>query len=152
MDHEAMVRERVEKITAAEKAGSYARIREELLQKRLGWYEQNKDRLDLKGSDVRKAYALVLFEYMHIDPKEVPVTYEDERKITWVSHNFCPILEACNRLGLDTRKVCKVGWEESVQALIEKINPKLRFSRNYNALRPHGDYCEETIMLEGSRD
>ncbi|RLF97358.1 nucleoside deaminase, partial [Thermococci archaeon] len=45
------------------------------------------------------------------------------------------------------RKVCKKGWEKSVQLLIEKINPKLRFTRNYNKIRPYTEYCEEIIEL-----
>jgi len=146
-DQENKVRETLQDILRAEETGSYGFIHRKLLEKRLGWYERNKDRLNLQGSDVRKAYTLVLFEYMRLDPKEVPVIYEDGRRITWISSNFCPVLEACRRAGADTRKVCKEGWEKSVQVLVQKVNPNLRFSRNYAKLRPYGEYCEETIEL-----
>lgn len=146
MDEENVQRN-VERILTAEQTGSYACINQHLSQKRVGWYEQNRGLLNLVGSDPRKAYQMVLLEYMGLDSSEVPVVYEDATKITWRSYNWCPVLVACERLGIDTRKVCKLGWEDSVQAMIRLINPNLRFSRNYDILRPHGQFCEETIEL-----
>lgn len=85
---------------------------------------------------------------MGLDPREVPVVYEDERTIIWRSVNFCPTLAACCRLGLDTRSVCRAATEGSVQALIARLDPRLRFSRNYaTGIRPYADYCEEKIEL-----
>ena len=70
---------------------------------------------------------------MGLDPRDVPVVYEDERTIIWRSTNFCPTLEACRRLELDTRIVCRAATEGVVQALIACLDPRLRFSRNYDA-------------------
>lgn len=137
----------MEKIINAEKIGSYEFIHQELMKKRIEWYEKNKSKLNLQGSDVRKAFTLFLFKYLELNPKDIQVVYEDKKKIVWRSYNFCPVLEACKRLGLDTRKVCKEGWEKSVQVLIEKVNPKLKFFRNCQAIRPHVEYCEEGIEL-----
>ena len=138
----------VDEISDALVRGDYSEINRKSVENRLGWYEAHKDGLELVGSDVRKGYMLVMLEFMRKDPLEVPVVYEDEEKIVWHSYNWCPILEACNRLGVDTLDVCWQGEEESVQRMIEKINPKLRFTRNYNKIRPHTDYCEEIIYLE----
>jgi hypothetical protein len=148
-DQQERIDEIIVKIRKAEDICSYELIHQELLEKRLRWYQENKDTMRLKGSEVRKAYEL-LIEYLGLHPSEVPVAYEDERKIIWRSYNFCPVLEACMRLGLDTRKVCKQGWEKSVQELVSRINPDLRFSRNYEAIRPHAEYCEEGIELTTS--
>ncbi|MDI6807306.1 MAG: hypothetical protein QMD14_05925 [Candidatus Aenigmarchaeota archaeon] len=143
---EKVVREILGKITDAERT-NYDRINLELSKKRLGWYDKNRDYAEsLEGTDVRKAYTL-LMTYLGINPEQAPVVYEDERKIVWRSYNWCPVLEACKHGGFDTRTVCRKGWEQSVQALIEKINPKLRFSRNYEKLRPYAEYCEEFIEL-----
>ena len=57
---------------------------------------------------------------MGLMPHEVAVVYEDERRIIWHSTNFCPTLEACLRLGLDTRVVCRAATERSVEALIRR--------------------------------
>lgn len=142
---ERRIQDKIEQIRRSR--GDYRKINEELKQKRLAWWEANKDRLNLIGSLPRQAFEMVLFEYMGIDPKDIQVVYEDERKITWRSFNFCPILEACQRLGLDTRIICKEGNEESVQDFISCLSPKLRFSRSYEKIRPHAEYCEETFEL-----
>jgi tRNA(adenine34) deaminase len=130
--------------------GDYSQIHAEQAARRLAWWETNKDRLTLSGPLPRQAYTLFLLCYLGLDPREVPVVYEDQRKITWRwrSYNLCSLLEACVRLGLDTREVCRHGSEESVQVLIARLNSRLRFSRNYvDGIRPYADYCEETIEL-----
>lgn len=127
--------------------GNYGILHEELKAKRLAWWEANGGKLNLKGSLPRQAYEMVLLHYMNIPPEEIPVVEETTTRITWASSNFCPILEACQRLGLDTRVVCKQGAEQSVQDLISQLNPDLVFSRNYKKLRPYGTHCEESIEL-----
>ena len=143
---EQRIARQVEQLRAC--AGDYTRLHEELLRKRLAWWEANGQDLALGGPLPRQAYTLLLLIYMGLDPREVPVVYEDERTIIWRSTNFCPTLEACRRLGLDTRIVCRAATEGSVQALIARLDPRLRFSRNYaTGIRPYADYCEEKIEL-----
>ena len=101
----------------------------------------------VSGSDVRRAYRLFLIEYLGLNPNEVPVVYEDETRIVWYSHNWCPVPEACQLGGYDTREICRRGYEESVQAFIKLINPELRFTRNYDKIRPYSEYCEEEFYL-----
>lgn len=144
---EEKVKEIMAKLIMAQKIGSYEFINKQLVEKRLHWYEENRDKIHLKGSDVRKAYTLLLIEYLALNPEEVPVVYEDEKKIVWRSYNFCPVLEACKKLRMDTREVCKKIEEKSVQVLISKINSNLKFSRNYKKIRPYEKYCEEIIEL-----
>jgi tRNA(adenine34) deaminase len=128
--------------------GDYGRIHEVLDRKRQAWWEANKDALRLTGPLPRQAYTMFLLLHLGLDPAEVPVVYEDERCIVWRSFNFCSMLEACVRLGLDTRQVCREGAEESVQRLIERLDPRLCFSRNYvDGIRPYAPYCEERIEL-----
>jgi len=152
-DKEAQIKDALSRISEAERNGDYRLINERLLEKRLKWYEDNKDRLDLHGTDVRKAYTLLIVEYLGnvfgLDPIDAPVVFESKAKIVWRSYNWCPVLEACLRGHYDTKEICRNGWEQSVQALIEKINPNLLFSRNYYTLRPYGDYCEEAIEIKG---
>jgi tRNA(adenine34) deaminase len=61
--------------------------------------------------------------------------------------NPCPTLEACQKLGLDTQVVCKLAYEKPVQAMLSRLDPRLKFTRNYGALRPVSPYCEESIEL-----
>ncbi len=120
---------------------------ERIKKRRLEWFEKHKDNLKLEGTEVRKGFQLVVFEYMGIKPEELPVIKETEKKITWRAYDFCPYYEAIKNSGLKTRDVCKFATEMPVQALLDLINPKLRFSRNYEKIRPHTEYCEETIEL-----
>jgi hypothetical protein len=61
--------------------------------------------------------------------------------------NFCPTLEACRILELDTRNVCKKLNENSTGLLIRQLDNRLEFSRNYKKLRPYSEYCEEMIRI-----
>lgn len=146
LEDEKRTQQKMEQLASCN--GNYSSLHQEFKRKRLDWWEANKDNLSLSGSLPRQAYEMVLLHYMKIAPEEVPVVEETEHKITWVSSNFCPILEACRRLGLDTRVVCKQGTEESVQDLVSQLNPNLVFSRNYKDLRPYGKYCEESFELK----
>ena len=143
---EQPVARQVEQLRAC--AGDYGQFSADRVQKWLAWWEANRQRLDLSGPLPRQAYTLVLLVYMGLDPREVPVVYEDDRTIIWRSTNSCPTLEACHRLGRDTRIVCRGATEAAVQALIARLDPRLCFARNYAAgLRPYADYCEEQITL-----
>jgi len=129
--------------------GDYRPIHEDLERKRQAWWEANRDALRLSGPLPRQAYTMFLLLHLGLDPAEVPVVYEDERLIVWRSFNFCSTLEACLCLGLDTRRVCREGTEESVQHLIARLDPRLHFSRNYvDGIRPYAPYCEESIELD----
>jgi hypothetical protein len=76
------------------------------------------------------------------------VVQKTDKAISFHSMNFCPTLEACRILGLDTREVCKKLNEGATQDMVRQIDNRLRFTRNYECLRPYSDYCEETIYIE----
>lgn len=143
---ERRIARQIEQLQAC--AGDYSQFSAARVQRWLAWWEVNHPCLNLRGPLPRQAFTLVLLVYMGLDPHTVPVVYEDDNTIIWRSANFCPTLEACRRLGLDTRIVCRAATEAAVQALIVRLDPRLRFSRNYaTGLRPYADYCEEQIML-----
>ncbi len=126
--------------------GDYSQLDAAQIAKRLAWWKERGASLRLAGSLPRQAYTLLLIEYLGLREEGAPVVYEDERSIVWRSFNFCPTLEACIRLGLDTRVVCRESKERSAQALIARLDPRLRFSRDYgDRIRPYGSYCEERI-------
>jgi hypothetical protein len=81
---------------------------------------------------------------MKINPEHLEITKIDN-KIKICSYNFCPYLEACNLLNLDTRTVCRQINNESIKKMVKIINPNLRFYRNYDNIRPHSPFCEEYI-------
>ena len=123
-------------------------LRECVTERRKKWLEENLDKLEMKGTEVEKAYEVFLLKYLNLNPNEVSVVEKTEKRIVYRSYNFCPVLEACKALNLDTRKICKQVYEEPTQMFLSKLNPKLKFRRNYEKIRPYTDYCEEIIELE----
>lgn len=119
-----------------------------LVERRKRWLEANRAKLDAEGTEVEKAYNVFLLKYLNLNYSEVPIIEKTEKKITYRSYNFCPVLEACRALNLDTREVCKLAYEEPTQAFLSWLNPRLQFKRNYGKIRPHHDCCEESIELE----
>lgn len=115
--------------------------------KRIDWFSENRNTFKFIGKDkVYSAYKLLLCRF-GIDQKEAPIISHDGTQIVFHSKNFCPTLEACKILELDTRYICKKYNEESTDALIKQIDKNLSFQRNYENLRPYANYCEEKIVL-----
>jgi ferredoxin len=147
VEWESIIQEALGEIKEAKENDNWTRMHVSRAERYISWYEKNKNSLTLQGTDVREAYTLYITEYMGLTPREAPIVYEDEKKIIFRVDIECSILEACRRAGFDTREVCEKGLEKCVQMLIEKINPELRFSRNYERIKPHAEYCEEIIEL-----
>lgn len=142
------VREHVKKFRGLDE-GRIRELENELLQKRLTWLENNRPILEkLTGDDLEKAYQLLCLK-LGIEPSEAPVVGKTENRIVFHSRNYCPSLEACRLLGLDTRTICRLIYEKPTEELVKAINPRLRFTRSYDRLRPHADCCEEMFYLEG---
>lgn len=89
---------------------------------------------------------MLFLEYMGLAPEQVPVVEETEDRITWLSSNPCPTLEACSRLGLETRSVCRSINEKPTQVFLSQLDARLRFVRDYSAIRPHASHCRESIV------
>ncbi|MFX1469977.1 MAG: nucleoside deaminase, partial [Promethearchaeota archaeon] len=108
-----------------------------ILEKRKKWFLDNKSQIDnLKGNEVEKAYRLLIMK-LEIDEEEAPIIEKSNVKLVFHSRNFCPSLEACKLLDLDTKIICKEIFERPTEEFIKLLNPKLRFSRNYDFIRPY---------------
>lgn len=118
-----------------------------LTRKRMKWLEKHIDEMKEKYwnlSPQEQAYNIIFLECMKINPEHQKIT-RIENKIKIFSYNFCPYLEACNLLGLDTRIVCRQVNRKSIEKMVMFINPNLRFYRNYNNIRPYTAFCSERI-------
>ncbi len=83
---------------------------------------------------------------MGLPPETLPVVAESEDEIVWHSENPCPTLEACLRLGKDTRDVCRAVYDRPTQRFLSRLDPQLRFVRDYRTIRPHALHCLERIV------
>jgi actin-related protein len=145
------IQEKLEQLNQVKEESLYHQeLADSITQRRVRWIKENlKEMLaKYKGlSPEEQAYKIVFFEHMGINPEHSKMTRVSPKKIKIESYNFCPYLEVCRQLDLDTKIICRDIGEQSVQKMIELINPALRFSRNYKNIRPDKEFCEEFIEL-----
>ena len=120
-----------------------------VIEKRLSWLDDNLDQMEKTGNSIEKAYRIFYEIYLGISaPKDGEVVEKTDKKLVTRWWNYCPALQVCEKLGLDTRVVCKKAYHNSTQIFLSKIDSKLKFARNYDCIRPYSPYCEEIITLE----
>jgi tRNA(adenine34) deaminase len=136
----------VERHVAMLRGRSLREIEAETTAKRLDWLGRHGDRFRSTPATPRLLFETLFFEYMGLPRADLPVVSESEEQITWSSVNPCPTLEACARLGLDTRRVCKGAYQRSTQAFLSWFDPRFRFIRDYGDIRPRSSHCRERIV------
>lgn len=131
---------------------TYAELADIITERRVSWLKANLNKMLKKYKDLppeEQAWHIIYFDHMKIEPKHSKMTRISSKKIRIDSYNFCPYLEAVKKLKLDTKIICKKVGEPSIQKMCEMIHPKLKFSRNYNNIRPKNKkYCEEYIEIK----
>jgi tRNA(adenine34) deaminase len=117
--------------------------------KRTAWLDQNLSALQRSDDPIDDAYQAFYGAYLGISPPyDGEIVHRTPARLVSRWWNPCPTLDACQRFGLDTREVCRKAYHQPVQAFLSRIDPRLRFDRNYHALRPETSYCEEILTLE----
>ena len=120
-----------------------------VIEKRLAWLDGALDEMERTENPVEDGYRIFYERYLGISvPKDGEVVDKTDKKMVMRWWNYCPVLEECKKFGLDTRVVCKKAYHKPVQVFLSRINPRLKFDRNYNSIRPYMPYCEEIITLE----
>ncbi|MCS7105873.1 MAG: hypothetical protein NZ942_00955, partial [Candidatus Aenigmarchaeota archaeon] len=94
--------------------------------KRLNWLDKNKCRLRLKGNLLDLAYKIFYKEYLGLSSSDGRIVEKTENKLVTRWRNFCPVLEACKVLKLETKEICKKVYDKPTQKFLEKIHPRLR--------------------------
>ncbi len=116
--------------------------------KKIKWADENLPLLEEKYSNlshVEKAFNIIYIDHLNSNKGDFELTYITPNKLQILSRNFCPYLESCKDLNLDTREICKLTGEKPFQDLASKIDKNLKFYRNYEKIRPYCDYCEEYL-------
>ena len=124
-------------------------LEECIIEKRAAWLERNEKFIEKTGNPLLDGYKTFYERYLGLSiPKDGEIIEVSDRRIAMRWWNKCPTLEACLALGLDTRVICKRVYHRPVQIMLSRIDARLRFERNYEALRPYTSYCKESIELE----
>lgn len=119
-----------------------------VLEKRTAWLDAHLARFQRTADPIADAYRIFYGGYLGISsPADGEIVERGPRQLVTRWWNRCPTLDACQKLDLDTRVVCKKAYHRPVQAFLWRIHPGLRFERSYDALRPHTPYCEEIFRL-----
>ena len=139
-------------LSVAEETGletALAYLEQCVIEKRLRWLEGNLENLPRTDDPVYDGYRLFYELYLNVSvPEDGEIIEKTERRIVTRWWNHCPTLEICEKLGLDTREICKRAYHQPVQEFLGRIDSRLRFERNYDRLRPTTAYCEEIIVLD----
>jgi len=121
-----------------------------ITKRRISWLEDNLGNMLKKYENLspeEAAYNIIFFEHMHINPAFSHMIRMSPTKIMIHSYGFCPYLKAGNKLSLDTRFICKEIGEPSLREMAKMINPNIRFSRDYETIRPYSSFCKEFFEL-----
>jgi hypothetical protein len=120
-----------------------------VVEKRLAWLERARPGLEKSGDSLLDGYKMFYERYLGLAiPRDGEMVESSPRRLVMRWWNPCPTLEACLELGLEPREICRKVYEAPVQAMLAGIDPRLRFRRNYESIRPHTGYCEEIIEVE----
>jgi hypothetical protein len=132
-------------LSIEEKVKRAKEIERAITEKRTAWYEANRHQLpyetDPSLDKLTKALHLLFGSYMHADNVSYQSWVDDTQPIftMWVeSKGFCPYLEAFKRLGINARDsawLCQNVLERPCQSLVERLDPRIRFSRDYRHIR-----------------
>lgn len=113
------------------------------------WLDKRLPSMPRSGDPLKDGYSILFEEFIgRSKGKDGVEVVSSDRKLMMRWTFNCHILEACMELGLDTREICKKVYNRPSQEFLSRIDPRLRFDRNYEELRPYGPYCEEIITLE----
>jgi hypothetical protein len=124
-----------------------------VIRKRLSWLEENAASVERTGNPLADGFRIFYETYLGLSiPRDGEIVASDDRRLVSRWWNRCPTLDACLETGLDTREVCRKAYEKPVQLFLSRLDPRLRFRRNYDALRPRAPYCEEIIEIVGDED
>jgi hypothetical protein len=138
-------------LAAAEEIGldqALAYLEQCVIEKRLAWLEKYLATFERTDNPVLDGYRLFYERYLGVaTPADGEIVEQTGQKLVTRWWNTCPALAICQKFGLDTREVCRKAYHRPVQVFLSQLDPRLRFERNYEALRPYEAYCEEIITL-----
>src|SRR5512144_2340193 len=99
-----------------------------VIEKRAAWLKANLDEAINENDPAAEGYRWFYEKYLGVSvPRDGEIVEHAEKRIVMRWRNPCPTLEACRKLGLDTREVCKKAYQKPVQEFLQHIHPKLRF-------------------------
>jgi hypothetical protein len=77
-----------------------------VIEKRVAWLDERLDKMERKGDAVEDGYRIFYEGYLGIAvPRDGEIVEKTDKKLVMRWWNYCPVLDACKKFGLDTRVV-----------------------------------------------
>jgi hypothetical protein len=114
----------------------------------MSWLDNNLTKQEKTSTPITDASRILYEQYLRLSLEkdgDVVALTDETLVVRW--RNNCPVLDACLELGMETSEICRKVYHKPVQDFLSRIDPRLRFERNYKTIRPYGPYCEERIAL-----
>jgi len=135
--------EAVSKVIGDERALNL--LKDNIVERRLRWYEKNKKNLKISENPVDNAYNIMTERLKIIDDADIYI--RGDRSMTFRTSKPCPVHEACKILGMDSKRICKAVCEGSANDFLQKLDPKIRFTIDHKKKGPE-EFTIETIELK----
>jgi hypothetical protein len=122
---------------------AYEIMSDMVVEKRLKWIDQAKDRLSPEGTDLDRGLDLFV-KYLKPGPGELEIIERSKNRIVLKRKEYVSaISHACHVLGLDVIEVNNKVYARATNFMFEKINLRLK-----HVVRKYNDgWYEETIEL-----
>ena len=92
-------------------------------------------------------FRIFYLDFLRIPRQYVEMVEMTSTKFVTRCFNPCPILDFARIININTRDVCKVISETISNWFLYFLNKQLKFTRNYQQIRPYCSNCEETVSL-----
>ena len=120
-------------------------LKDNIVQRRIRWYNRNKNLLALSGRLLEDAYTVITERLKILD--EAEIHEKGERSITFHVTEQCPLHEACEIKELDPKRFCKAVCEGAANDFLNKIFPGIKFTIEHKK-RDGETIAVETIELK----
>jgi hypothetical protein len=110
----------------------------------LKWLITNDVPKDVSPHDV---YRLFYLGFLNMDERYIDIVEITDDRLVTRSTNPCPILKIAEEIGVSTNEICLKTSERGCKFFLRGISKDIEFIRDYKRIRPHVQYCEETILV-----
>jgi len=111
------------------------------------WLRAHKPPPPRTMADVLRIFYL---EFLRVPVQNCEVVKLTSTELVTRCNSDCPILDFARQINIDTRDMCRVISEPMSNWFMRLLNKQLKFTRNYQFIRPYSPACEETISIKAN--
>lgn len=117
---------------------------------RAGWFKTSREAIGNLSQDAIGANKVLKTFMKQVTPGWEADSYTEvvhiPEQVVFRYTGYCPWLEACKMVGLQTKLVCPYVSQRASQASFDLLDERIHIE--ITKFRPDSDYCEEVITLK----